>query len=122
MVKGSVTAVSTPRKLAYLALGALFVFLGMVGLIVPIIPGVLFLVAAVYVVSKASTRVKRFADADPRIRKVQRRFDRFGSLGAQDRMRLAGWMILDAGLQGVQLLANGISQMTKFVSRRARIS
>ena len=111
---------STPRKLGYLALGVLFVMLGVIGLIIPIIPGVLFLMAAVYVVSKASRRVKRFADSDPRIQEVHRRFDGFAGLGALDRTRLAGWMALDLCAQGMQMLINGFSQLSKTVQRRVR--
>ena len=108
---------STPRKLAYLALGALFVILGLVGLIIPVIPGILFLLAAVYVVSKASSRVRRFAHSDPRIREAHRRFDRFGRLGILDRLRLAGWMTLDAGLRTTEALVTGSVRLYRGVKR-----
>lgn len=111
---------STPRKLGYLALGLLLAVLGVIGLILPILPGVLFLLAAVLVVSKASTRVKRFADSDPRLREARRRFDSFARLGVRDRLRLAGWMSADALVRGAEALATGVASLSRAAWRRAQ--
>lgn len=111
---------SAPVKFAYLILGGLLLLLGLVGLIFPIIPGVLFLIAAVYVLSKASRRFRRVAEADPRYQEMQRRFNGFGGLGAMDRLRLAGWMTLDASVKGIQAMLDGLTTFTATVISRCK--
>ena len=56
---------SGPEKLLYFTLGIMFLVLGVVGLIIPILPGVLFLAGALYMLSRASRRVRAIADDNP---------------------------------------------------------
>lgn len=109
---------SKPRKLTYLVIGGLCLTLGVIGLIIPIIPGVLFLIAAVYLLSRASRKIKRFTDRDPRILHMQQRMEQFGEVNAADRIRLAGWMALDAGVRGAQTIGTGCSRAARMVSQR----
>ena len=106
-------------KVVYIVLGVIFLMLGVIGLVIPIIPGILFLMAALYVLGKVSVRVRQFTERDPRIREMQRRLDQFGEVGVVDRLQLAGWMALDAGIKGAQSVSNGVSSVTRTIQRRA---
>jgi uncharacterized protein len=44
-------------KIVYLSLGIFFVILGTLGLIIPIMPGFIFLIPGAYFLAKASTRL-----------------------------------------------------------------
>lgn len=110
--------VSKPRKVIYLVIGGMCLTLGVIGLIIPIIPGVLFLMAAVYLLSRGSRRIKKFTDRDPRILQMQQRMDQFGEVKLADRIRLAGWMTLDAVVKSVQAISGVYSRATKMVSQR----
>jgi uncharacterized membrane protein YbaN (DUF454 family) len=97
--------VSKPRKVIYLLIGGVCLALGVIGLIIPIIPGVLFLMAAVYLLSRGSGKIKRFTDRDPRILQMQQRMEQFGEVNVADRFRLAGWMALDAAVKSVRAIS-----------------
>ena len=110
--------VSKPRKVIYLVIGGMCLTLGVIGLIVPIVPGVLFLMAAVYLLSRASAKIKNFTDRDPRILLMQQRMEQFAEVDAIDRIRLTGWMTLDAIVKGVQAIGTGCSRVARMVSQR----
>jgi uncharacterized membrane protein YbaN (DUF454 family) len=59
--------VSGAEKLFYLTLGIIFLVMGVVGLIIPILPGVLFLAGALYMLGRGSSRVKQLADENPTV-------------------------------------------------------
>ena len=109
---------SAAKKFTYLTLGAICVLLGVIGLLIPIVPGVLFLAAAVYLGSKASRRVRHYLDANPHIREQRRRLHGFEGLRGLDRLKLAAWMTLDSMLQGLQTLVRWGSQTVRGLSRR----
>ena len=44
-------------KFMYLSLGIFFVIIGMLGLIIPVMPGFIFLIPGAYFLAKASTRL-----------------------------------------------------------------
>ena len=50
---------STLRRVLILAAGWLFVFLGVLGLFLPILPGILFLMVGLYLLSLESERAQR---------------------------------------------------------------
>jgi hypothetical protein len=56
---------SGAEKLVYLTLGIMFLVLGVVGLLIPILPGVLFLAGTFYMLSRGSSRVQQLADDNP---------------------------------------------------------
>ncbi len=108
---------SKPRKVIYLLVGGLCLTLGVIGLIIPIIPGVLFLLAAIYLLSRGSQRIKRFTESNPRVLHMQKRMDQFGEVNAADRFRLAGWMALGATVQSFRVIGNGFSRAVRTVGR-----
>ena len=103
-------------KLMYLAIGLVCLMLGIVGLIIPIIPGVLFLMAALYLLSRGSARIKKFSEGHPRMRHMHRRMEQFGVVSFPDRCRLAGWTVVEAGVKSVLVLRNGVVRLLQKVS------
>ena len=108
---------SNAQKLVYLVIGVICLMLGVVGLIIPIIPGVLFLMAAVYLLSRGSKRIHEFTKNDPRLSKIHRRMDQFGEVDAKSRIQLAGWMVADAAATTVRIVGGGVHRANKMIKK-----
>ena len=100
-----------PEKLLYLTLGILFLALGIVGLLMPILPGVLFLAGALYMLSRGSNQFRKFAESDPRLKGLQAKMNRVQQVPVLDRMRVAGLMTLQATVSGTQKVFSGVSRL-----------
>lgn len=74
--------------------GLACVAVGLLGLLLPIIPGVLFLFMAVLLFSRISPRVARWRRETPLVARLDRRVRAIGRLGWANRLRLFGWMAL----------------------------
>lgn len=83
------------RVLLYV-LAALFAVIGMVGLLVPVIPGILFLLLAAVCVSLASDRVHEKFSSNRHYRRWRRRWDASHGLSTVNRAKLAFWLTVDA--------------------------
>ena len=87
-------------KVVYLVVAAICIVVGIIGLIVPIIPGVLFLVAAVYFLGKVSNRIRRWADRQPVLRKIQNKLQQLNTVAQQRSQTLAqlalSWVLRDS--------------------------
>ena len=100
-----------PTKLIYLTLGIMFLALGVIGLLIPIIPGILFLAGAVYMLSRASTRVKQFADSNATLRGMQDRMDRIEPLTILQKAQVMGLETLRSFAIGAQKLGLGVRSL-----------
>lgn len=105
----------SPRHMIYALLGVALLLLGLIGLVIPVIPGLLFLFVAVYLLGKVSTRVKRWSDGNATLAGVHRQFDRMGQVSVLDRVRVGSLMLLGAVVGLVDKAADGLA---KVVSRR----
>ena len=103
--------VTGPQKIIYLTLGIMFLALGVVGLLIPIIPGVLFLMGAVYMLSRGSNRIREFADEHPKLRKLQQRMRRLDAASVIERMQVTGLMALSATAEGIQKVHVGVRRL-----------
>jgi uncharacterized membrane protein YbaN (DUF454 family) len=103
--------VSGPEKLFYLTLGVMFLALGVVGLLIPIIPGVLFLAGAVYMLGRGSSRIRAFADSHPQLKKLQDTMGQMDAISALDRVRVACLMTLQGTVIGIQKLTVGLKRL-----------
>ena len=103
--------VNGPEKLLYLTLGIMFLALGVVGLLIPILPGVLFLAGAVYMLSRGSARVRRFAETHPGLRGLQARFDRLDSVPVISRVKVVSLMIVSTIVDGIAKLTRGVTRL-----------
>lgn len=89
------------HKLIYLVIAVVCIMIGIVGLIIPIIPGVLFLVAAIFLMGKVSTRVKQWSDQQPLIQKIQNRLHRLQGASALNQMKVVALMSLESLVSGL---------------------
>lgn len=103
--------VSGPEKLLYITLGIMFLALGVVGLIIPIIPGVLFLAGAVYMLSRGSRRVKQFTDANPTISRMQARVEKLDAVSIAEKVQVTGLTMLQAIAVGSRKVAVGVRRL-----------
>lgn len=98
-------------KLIYLTLGIMFLVLGVVGLIVPILPGILFLAGALYLLGRGSTRVRQMADEHPTLRGVQQRMDQLDTATMMQRFQVTCLMTVEAAAVGMRKLFLGVRRM-----------
>ncbi len=98
-------------KLIYLTLGIMFLALGVIGLMIPILPGILFLAGAVYMLSRGSRRVKAFADSNETLRNMQNRMDRIEPLGALEKAQVAALETMRAMAIGAQKVFVGVRRL-----------
>ena len=82
--------VSGPEKLLYITVGILLLALGLVGLLIPIIPGVLFLAGAVYMLSRGSQSVRQYAESHPHLSCMQARMERLDAISMAEKAQVAG--------------------------------
>jgi hypothetical protein len=43
--------------------------------------------------------------------------EQFGEVSLSDRCRLTGWMVVEAGVKGAQLLKDGVTSLVQKISR-----
>jgi len=88
------------RKLLLLVAGLALAVLGLIGLVLPVLPGVLLLAAAACCLSLASQRLRHRIDGhlahNRRYQRARRRWEAGRSLGAWQRLRLGFWLSLSA--------------------------
>ncbi|MDX1491682.1 MAG: DUF454 family protein [Pseudohongiellaceae bacterium] len=96
-------------KACALVLCAVLLLLGVVGLILPIIPGVLFLFLAFYVLTKVSKRVAAIAHDQAWFSHHARKLDAAGGLPMGSRFKLTLWVIAGATVGGIQALASKVT-------------
>lgn len=84
----------TVKRSMLMAAGIVALALGLVGLAMPLLPGVLFLAVAMVCFSAASNRLRRRLHASPRIRPYLVRWEASRGLGVARRLRLAFWLAL----------------------------
>lgn len=107
---------ASPMKIVYLVLALCFLVLGVIGLVFPLIPGILFLVGAVYLLGKVSRRIKAWSASSSTYTGVERRIALLGGVGWLDRVRLGSLMALDAVVRSVDSVLAGLGRI---VGRKA---
>lgn len=100
---------SFPVKVMYVVIAAMLLMLGVLGLIIPVLPGVIFILLAILLLAQVSSRVNRWARKQPLMRKANYQLSAFSQLRWPDRARLAGWMLLDSVNSGVQFICKRFS-------------
>ncbi len=86
-----------PLPLVYRVLGIIlvvgFLLIGLVGLILPVIPGIVFLLLAVYVLTRISRRAAAYAHSQPWFNRHMRQLDAADSLSMSERIKL-GFLLM----------------------------
>ena len=100
-------------KLLGLMLFILFLGLGLVGLVLPIIPGILFLLLALYVLTRISRRFAFLANRNSLIKRSFRRLGHVRTLPAGDLIKLSFWMTARGIVNGVGAISRRITGATE---------
>ncbi len=90
------------KALCLVLVGFLFL-LGLVGLVLPIIPGILFLFLAAILLAKISDRFDSLLNSNKELRYWRRRWNTTNSLPLLQRVKLSFWMIAKALVNGVEV-------------------
>ena len=95
-----------PLAMIYKLGGGLLVLclliLGVIGLIMPIIPGLLFLFLALFVLTKLSRRVSAYAESKPWFRYHLRHLQAASGLGLGARVKLGALIVARSAVQGLE--------------------
>lgn len=78
--------------------------LGVIGLIMPIIPGILFLFLALFVLTKLSRRAAAYADSKPWFRYHLRHLQAASGLSVGARMKLGALIVARGAVQGMETM------------------
>lgn len=87
------------KRALLMLLGSTFVLLGLVGLVIPILPGFVFLALAAVCFSALSPRFQRRLDRHPAWRGWRLRWRQSRGLPLLRRLQLGFWMTAEAGMQ-----------------------
>jgi hypothetical protein len=99
--------------IAVLAVACLIV--GLIGLVLPVIPGLVFLFAAILLLSRISPGLARWVKRKPEMNRLRVRFDAMGRLGWGERGRLAFWMVLGGVARGTAVAGSLIARTARSV-------
>lgn len=102
---------SFPRKMIYTALAVVCVLIGLLGLIIPVIPGILFLIGAIYLLSKVSSRVHRWSEGQSWMTDIKIRLVQLGELRPLDKTRFLLLLAAKNVVHGLQRLTATVARV-----------
>jgi uncharacterized membrane protein YbaN (DUF454 family) len=91
--------------------------LGVAGLILPLIPGLLFLGVAAIVAAKFSPRFAETLRRNDTLRGYMDRTEGFNELPLDEKLKLAGLLFVKMLIDGVALLVTGVMKLFKAAER-----
>ncbi len=97
-------------KGAGLVLVGILTLLGLIGLVLPVIPGILFLFFAALLLTKISSRFDTLLNSNSQMRYWRSRWDRSNSLPLLQRVKLSFWVLARAVVNGVEAAANSLNK------------
>lgn len=111
------TSDSVLTKLIAAGVIAVCLLIGLAGLILPLIPGLVFLGLAAIVAAKLSPRFAQFLRQNETLRGYLDRTEGFGSLAPGEKVKLAILLLAKALIDGVALLVAGVLRFMKAAQR-----
>jgi uncharacterized membrane protein YbaN (DUF454 family) len=87
--------------------------LGLVGLILPLIPGLLFIVIAIFVAAKLSPRFAATVRENDTLRGYLDQADRIAGVPLAQKIQVVGLLLLKMLIDGVALLVAGVVKLVK---------
>ena len=93
---------------------AIFVVIGLIGLILPIIPGILFLFLAAFLLSRISSRFAYFLNNNTAWIRLMRYWRSVNFLSIAQRVRLSFWVLARTVVNGIE---SGISLIRKLLRK-----
>jgi uncharacterized membrane protein YbaN (DUF454 family) len=106
-----------PTKLIAAGVIVVCLLLGLAGLILPLIPGLLFLAVAAIVAAKLSPRFAATLRQNDTLRGYMDRTEGFTALPLDGKIKLAGLLVLKMLIDGVALLVAGVMKVLKAAER-----
>ena len=103
--------ISFPIKIAAMGVVGLFVAIGLIGLVLPIIPGIVFLTLAAMILARVSSRFAHYLDQQPLWHKLRRQWRSLRLLSMTQRLKLMG-------LYCARSVVNGLDTLIRRVSNR----
>lgn len=97
-------------KGACLVLVGLLTLIGLAGLILPIIPGILFLFLAALLLAKVSSRFDALLHKNENMRTWRRRWDTSNALPLLQRVKLSLLLVARAVVNGVETAVNSLNK------------
>lgn len=94
------------KRTLYTTAAVIALAIGILGLIVPIIPGILFVGLAVVLLANASRRFRERLHSSPRTRPYLSRWENSAALPLTDRIRLAGLLLYAAATDSLSSRAS----------------
>ena len=91
--------------------------LGLAGLILPLLPGLLFLAIAAIVAAKFSPRFAEMLRRNDTLRGYMDRTEGFNELPLDQKIKLAGLLFVKALIDGVAFLVAGVMKVLKAAER-----
>ena len=91
--------------------------IGLLGILIPVIPGILFLGLGMVILVKVYPAVRRIIGDPDYLRRAERRVDAMEDMTWRDRGRLAGWMTLEAIGQAVASLSSMVRRVRRATRR-----
>lgn len=92
-----------------LVLAGLFTLIGLAGLILPIIPGILFLFLAALLLAKVSSRFDALLHKNGHMRNWRRHWNTSNSLPLSQRVKLSFLLVAKAIVDGVETAVNSLN-------------
>jgi uncharacterized membrane protein YbaN (DUF454 family) len=111
-------ASSLPAKLIAAVLVAAFLALGLVGLILPVVPGLLFLVLAAALVARNIPATDRWLRKSRKLGKYLDQADGFFELGPWRKAQLAGLLCLKGLLDGIAFAKSQLTKLLNVIAAR----
>ncbi len=90
-------------------------FIGLVGLVLPIIPGLVFLFLAVLLLTRISTRFDALASGHSGFQQLRRRWRTMNMLHVKDRIKLGFWYCAGALIRGAD---SGVKTLQQWLHSR----
>lgn len=108
---------SVSMKLIAAGVIVVCLLLGLAGLILPLIPGLLFLVIAAFVAAKLSPRFASILRENEMLRGYLDQADRVAGVPLAQKIQVVGLLLLKMVIDGVALLVAGVMKLIKAVDR-----
>lgn len=108
---------SVSMKLIAAGVIVVCLLLGLAGLILPLIPGLLFLVIAAFVAAKLSPRFAGILRENEMLRGYLDQAERAAGVPLAQKIQVVGLLLLKMAIDGVALLVAGVMKLIKAVDR-----
>ncbi len=95
-------------KAVALVVVAIFAIIGVIGLVLPIIPGIIFLGLAAFLLAKVSSRFAFYLDNQPLWQKLRRRWHSVRILSITQQVKLVALYTVRSVVEGIENLSQSI--------------